>query len=210
MKNITHQKGFTVLEVIVALLLFSLLMGSLWQFYGEAYRGYISFDQQADLSEQARLVTSFIREEIRLSDQVTLLIETDTDGTKESKEIHPPVVPKTDNSSALREGELKRIKLNTLSSSRKTSRELWLKDNAPDTKEKGQYSLYYTANGTDSLISDKVDNIKVTRVKDASTAQFECTFAIRRDTAIIQEMQNTFSESLEYKTKWGTPESLGH
>jgi prepilin-type N-terminal cleavage/methylation domain-containing protein len=205
MKNTIHQKGFTVLEVIVALLLFSLLMGSLWQFYGETYRGYISFDQQSDLSEQSRLVTSFIREEIRLSDQVTIVVETDVAGTKQTKEIHPPVIPKTEDSSALREGELKRIKLNTLSSSRKTSRELWLKDNVLPLKDMGRYSLYYNANGTDSLISDKVDNIKITREQDASTVQFECTFAIRRDAAVIQEMQNTFSESLEYKTKWNTP-----
>ena len=175
MKNTIHQKGFTVLEVIVALLLFSLLMGSLWQFYGETYRGYISFDQQADLSEQARLVTNFIREEIRLSDQVTI------DTTVQ--------------------GRLTEMKLNTLlSSSKKTKREIVLDAIKEDTDEEEKtYSLYYSASGTKSLISDKVYNIKVTQEEGSSIVQFECTVAIVRDGKIIQQAVSTFSESLQYK-----------
>lgn len=182
MKNTIHQKGFTVLEVIVALLLFSLLMGSLWQFYGETYRGYISFDQQADLSEQSRLVTNFIREEIRLSDQVTIEVWSGS----EKKYINFP----SESSDSLT-GDLSEILLNTKAgtSTQKGDRKI---------KLVGE-SLYYEANHVPSLISDKVDNIKVIKETDSPIIQFECTYAIKKNGTVIQSFQNTFSESLQYK-----------
>ncbi|WP_069998221.1 PilW family protein [Cellulosilyticum sp. I15G10I2] len=198
MKKTPNQKGFTVLEVIVALLLFSLLMGSLWHFFGETYSLYIKFDHKSDLSEQARIITSFIREEIRLADEVTLTVKT-VDGS--DKKISPPEHPKTSESSDLIEGEFVTIDLNTASGTgtKKGKRQIILRENTSTEKDQGKYRLFYKANFTESLISDKIEQIKVIREKDASIVQFECILAITRDGEIFQEVQNVFSESLQYK-----------
>ncbi len=197
MKSVPNQKGFTVLEVVVALLLFSLLMGSLWQFYGDTYSMYIKFDHKTNLSEQARISTSFIREEIRLAEEVTITVK---DGTEE-KTIHPPTVPQTSKSSDKIEGELVKIELRTTprTGSGKENRQIRLRENASTQNDQGAYHLLYKANFTESLISDKIHNIKVTREENSPIVRFECTLAVSRNGEIFQQVENVFSESLEYK-----------
>ena len=197
MKNAPNQKGFTLLEVVVALLLFSLLMGSLWQFYGDTYSMYIKFDHKTDLSEQARIATSFIREEMRLAEKVTITVKTGT----EEKKIQPPTETKTSESSDKIEGELVKIELSTTpgTGSKKEDRQIGLRKNTLSANDQGAYHLLYKANSTESLISDKIYNIKVIREQNSPIVHFECTLAVIRNGEIFQQVENVFSESLEYK-----------
>ncbi|MDF2613655.1 MAG: hypothetical protein K0S71_1441 [Clostridia bacterium] len=198
MKKDLNSKGFTLIEVIVALLLFSLLMGALWEFFGNTYSVYTQFDHKTNLSDESRRVSSFIREEIRLADQVTITVE----GSPELK-IHPPETPKTmESSSLVKDKQLAKIELKTAGSGRKGDRRIELSENASFDNGEGLYKLVYIANSTSSLISDKIQNIKVTREEDSPIVVFECTISKKGETQAAQIVQHIFSESLEYKAKY--------
>lgn len=191
MKKRLDQKGFSLIEVVVALLLFSLLMGSLWEFFGNTYSVYTQFDKKTNLDDEARRISSFIREEIRLADKVAITLE-------DNSIIYPPNT--TGSSIEIKDKQLKIINLNTTGGgTKKPSRSIKLSSNGLDKSGQLMYKLEYTANGTPSLISDKIKNIKITKEKDSSIVEFTCEVRQVNDT---QEIKNVFSESLEYKEKY--------
>jgi len=188
MKKEQSQRGFSLIEVVVALLLFSLLMGSLWEFFSNTYSVYNKFDKKTNLSDESRMVSSFIREEVRLADQVTIKVKDAT--TNVEYTIKPEETFRIT-------GNLEEIILNTTETiGRKQKRKLLLTENPPGAKDKGKFKLDYVANLITSPIADKIENIKVTREENSSIIEFECTLIKNGD---IQKVENTFSESLKYK-----------
>lgn len=184
------ERGFTLLEAVVALVLFSLLLQSLLNFFGTMYVNAKEFQEKAYLMDNARSVNDFIREKIRENEKVE--IET-------SAGIIEPVA-KGDTVSEI-DGQLKEIKLYTTGN---TSIKLSvLKDGTGNYYPgKGKYKLEYWSGGTPSLISDQIEDIEVKREANSEIVEFTCKFNKHDETNEILKLEETFTESLAYKKKF--------
>lgn len=74
MRKKYNQKGFTLLEVTLALVLFSILISTAFMLFQDSYKTYIDFQNKANLLEDSRMITEFIQEEIRTADYVKMNI----------------------------------------------------------------------------------------------------------------------------------------
>lgn len=176
-KKNRQQRGFTLLEVVAALVLFTLLMSSLWDFFAGFYKNYTVFDEKADLLDQGKIVAAFIKEEIRLADEVKIVLK---DGA---------VISPVDKPHEAINGVLDKIELRTtFSTSGKKKRAISFKSG----------KLTYD-NLTSSLISDKIESIEVTKEPDSFLVKFECLFLKKGETSELQKVTYTFIGSLEHK-----------
>ncbi len=198
----SRQKGFTLIEVAVTLLLFSLTMGVLWEFFSNTYSTYVMFDKKSMLSDQSRITTSFIREEIRSAEGIT--IEVLTGAALSLEEVNPPSATGPTHEIKGILSQIKFANQTTGPGILKKKRSIKMETNTTTQGGLGKYRLIYTAGGTSSLISDKVENIKVIRDADSSVVQFECIFNEDGETQSTQIIRNIFSESLEYKEKYSS------
>lgn len=57
-----REKGFSLLEAAIALLLFGLILQSLLNFFSQMYVSSKRFDQRTYLVDNARAVNDFVRE----------------------------------------------------------------------------------------------------------------------------------------------------
>lgn len=196
MKKHLNQRGFTLIEIIVALLLFTMLLALVWECFIGIFRNYKDLEVKIKLNDQSRLVESFIKEEIRSAEQVTIIVKTETSGAEQKIE------PSTDSEARL-EGQLRKIILSNVdpySGTKNSNRSLELQKNPSLKPNEGAYIFCYTANGTSTLIADKISAIKVIRAKDSNNVDFECEFYTSGSNEAYQKLIYLFSESLDYKT----------
>ena len=179
MRKRANQRGFSLLEAILALLLFALLMDGLFDFFGKTYADYVRFDNKATNINETRAISDFIRNEIRGADEVTIKL---ADGTIITK------------------GTLMGITLTTLSNITTTTGGMGSVLKLESISGSQNYKLTYNANDRTSLISDQIETIFVDKKKDSQLINFKCQVCKEeRKDSTSQKMESTFSESLYYK-----------
>ena len=185
-----QERGFTLLEAVVALVLFSILLQSLLNFFGSMYVNAKEFQEKAYYMDNARSVNDFIREKIREN----LQVEIDTSGGL----ILP--IAKGDTVSEI-VGQLNRINLDASGNTFIKLSEL--KDGSGNyLPRKGKYKLEYWSGGTPSLISDQIEDIQVKRGANSEIVEFTCEFNKHDETKEILKLEEIFTESLAYKKKF--------
>lgn len=186
------QEGFTLLELLIAILLLSIFLAAVWQFFSIAYIRYHQNQVRIELDNNARNINQFIQTEIRKADAVQIKTE---DG-----QVIDPILTKTDNKSIT--GELKEIKLKN--GTQTYSLELVALAGGDETK--GVYELQYVTNEsgvtTRIPVSDMIQKFEVTRNKNSDEVSFYCELNRKNEEDAILKIKHTFTESLAYKQKY--------
>lgn len=190
-KNKSH-KGFTLLEMVVALLLFGFVLEMLWFLYNSIYINNLKFETNSELTESIRIVSSTIKDEIRLTDEVSIVIEQE-DGT--------PILLLPD-TQANHKGSLQAIYLNNPTNSDLGQRSIKVIATQDRQNNQGPYSLVYELeDGETAIISDKIASIEVTQVENSPNLYFDCQVESGGGTKMgeVLTLDGQFSESIQYK-----------
>lgn len=194
------EKGFTLLEAVLAILLFGFVLQMLMNFFFHMYGNGKIFQTQSYLMDNARTVNAFVKEKIRNAEEVRVTVK---DAAGNEREFGPILSP-TDRIEV--SGELVRI---TFKESTEGYKGIEIKA-AASNPNKGQYLLnYVTYDGPSDtigknavLISDMVKSIEVSYKRNSEDVLFKCSYAPQipknRNSEVITD---TFSESLIYKEK---------
>ena len=193
------DNGFTLLEAVIALVLFALLLQTLLGFFSQMYVNSKRLEQRSYLVDNARLVNEFVQEKIREASKVKI-IAIDDKGTPDdpADDVNvsiEPITTSTENTSL--KGRLVKIEMKDVLGH---ASEIEMK--AITTEGKGNYQLIYTANSSSSLISDMIENIKVKREKDSDVVEFTCDFYKKNETLDQLKLKEIFTETLAYKQKY--------
>ncbi len=207
-----QEQGFTLLEAAIALVLFCLLLQGLLNFFAVMYSNSKHLEQKAYLMDNARAINNFIGEKIKEATNVEIELTkslnnagTPNDPTDDTwanadwayRLITPILIP-SDNTA--REGRLSRI---VLQDKVGNITYIDLKFTSSADNNKGYYQLVYVSgtSATESLISDRIQNIKVTRKKDSDIVEFSCELSKKNETFNYLKIKEVFTESLAYKGK---------
>lgn len=185
-----NQKGFTFLEMIISILLLTILLGMLWNFFASVYVDYTYFDRKVNLSNQADSTQDFIRNILRTADTVTII---DTSGNSITSTTTSDVI----------DVDLKEIKC--------TQRQVGAADQtvyivlenitSPDIQQ-GKMQLVYrvgSSTGTYNLISDMVEKIQVSKPANSNYITFDCEYKKKGESNERVIVNQSFSESIAYK-----------
>ena len=176
-----------MLDISVCFVLFAIFLEGLGGFFGNFYGEFIIFAKKVALNNEADAVVSFLRTYIREAEKIKIttedgdIIEVILSGT------HPEIVEKT--LATIEVDGSKTIKLEAIST---------------PTANQGKMVLKYTSGGTSKVISDKIENIKVTREKNSDIVEFTCTIHKAGEANDRTKVVIKFAESLAYKGKLGT------
>ena len=201
-----NEKGFTLLEVCVSLILFAIMLESIWGFFSTIYINYIRFNEQVKISSEATTVEDFIVQEIRGADKVR--IKTTTPG----EQIEVTYKGSTSNVE-VKDKSLERIQYMieipnpTGGGYKEKECEIILTPISPTDEKKGKYQLSYSVKSiggvavttNNTIVSEMIENIKVTRYKDSDLVEFTCTLHKINETQNRLKLTKKFTESLEYK-----------
>ncbi len=174
------QKGFSLLEMIIVVLLTVILLEAVLEIFSNVYRETMKFYTKVNYSEELHIVSDFIRDEIRCAEEVSVVV---------SDEEHEVIEP--EKTTLATEGRLKEIKLYTKDGT--TGKIKMIKNR---NTQYGKYSLVYEATGTQNLISNLVDDIQVVHEENSSYVTFQCTIA---QIGATTRSKLSFTESLAYK-----------
>ena len=200
----TNKKGFTLLEMSLSFVLFAILIESIWGFFATISKHSIQLEQQIRMSSEAASVADFIRQELHSADEVCIvttlgtILEANSSESKTSAEVineslkaikYRVKVPKTSG-----EGYTQKTCEIVLSSVSVNS-------------TKGKQKLSYTVNAVDgswvginsAVISEMIEDIKVTRYKNSDLIEFTCEIYKNNETNPKLKIIKKFMESLEYK-----------
>lgn len=192
MKKKSH-KGFTLLEMVVALLLFGFVLEMLWFLYNSIYINNLKFETNSELTESIRIVSSTIKDEIRLTDEVCVVLEQE-DGTTIM------LLPKE--AQANRKGSLQAIYLNNPTNSDLGQRTIKVIETEDRQNNQGPYSLVYELDdGDTAIISDKIASIEVSQFENSPNLYFDCQVESGGGTKMgeVLTLDGQFSESIQYK-----------
>nr|WP_302599328.1 prepilin-type N-terminal cleavage/methylation domain-containing protein [uncultured Cellulosilyticum sp.] len=183
------QKGFSLLEMVLSIMLSAVLLQVMIVTVSNIYEGVVRFRTKVNYSEQIRIVSDFIRDEIRGATKVSIKVQ---DGSSVK------VIENGAEDSDLEiKGMLDEIKYVTAEN---TVGEIRLRKNSIYNLKQGKYSLFYEGKESDTqnLIGDLVDELKVVRMADSNYITFTCVIG-----GVNQTMgeQMSFTESLAYKEK---------
>lgn len=179
------EKGFTLLEVTISLVLIIILIEAMGGFFYHMYRDAIQLQNKIALNNSMELITTFIKEEICLADKIEIWINEQGENIKMS----------LGEGSSIEKGHLKKIRLVTGGEISYIELErVYL----PTT---GYYRLNYRANGTTSVISEFVEDITVYYKREIETLFFECKVQVENEKLERQKIVREFSASIIYKEK---------
>lgn len=200
-----NEQGFTLLEVCVSFILFAIMLESIWGFFSNIYSNYIQFNQQVSINSEATTVEDFIKQELRAADKVLIItttgeqIEVTYKASKYNIEVKDKGLKKI-------KYRVKVPKTSGIGYDEKECEMVLTRTSSTDAT-KGAYQLNYsvTFKGGGSvgynktLVSEMIENIKVTRYKDSDLVEFSCTFQKKNETNSKLKITKKFTESLEYK-----------
>lgn len=190
------ERGFTLLEVIMAFLLFGILTTMLWDFFTGSYIQALKQERQTILMNQAQTVRLFIQEEIRLSEKISIIVVTDA-----GSEV--TIEPGDESTlSDKTKGTLKEIKLDTNSSGAKGKRSIRKIKNTADTANKGMYQLVYTANKTDNPICTNIKEIEIVYEKQSKKLECNCLYEYKLAGNVVETKEDSFIITFQYKDKY--------
>lgn len=182
----SNNLGYGLLETIVVILLSAYLMQAVLGFFCKVYMDVERFQEKMMYDTEARIVSQFISDEIRTTEQVEIMVKT----SQGDKLIMPGMVLE---SSGLR-GYLKEIRVYSTNGIQGVIK---LKTNR--NEEKGKYSLVYVADDsvTQNLICDVVEEINVSCDSHADYIKFECKIGRQKEGTIKSQID--FTQCLIYK-----------
>lgn len=211
-------KGFTLLEIAVCFVLFAILLEALWGFFGNIYGEFMQFDKKITLNNEADAIESFLKDYIREADKIKI---TTADGkiievmkAKDASGVDPD--SNNPNNIEITDAEIKTIETEKteLSSATPptyitTNSKVELSAFASPTGNQGEKQLKYQAldgigggnRGTAKLISDQVENIKISRKKDSDLVELTCTLHKKDETNERLKVIFKFSVNLSYKER---------
>lgn len=175
------QNGFSLLEMVMSIMLSAILLQVMAVTVSSIYEGSVRFQAKVNYSDQTRLISDFIRDEIRSAVQVNIKVQ---GGSKVIEGVDLGI-----------EGVLDEIKYVTAEN---TIGEIKLRKNSMYNLKQGKYSLLYEGKESDTqnLISDLVNDLQVVRTAGSDYITFTCLIGEQNQT---RAKQMTFTESLAYK-----------
>lgn len=198
------EKGFTLLEVILAIMLFGILLEGIGGFFSGIYKEFTYFDTKVVLNNEATAIEDFMRDYIRMADEIKIFIKRPT--------ITDPiqVYPQTNSSTTISGETLSYIeivrKTQTTASGGgivETVEKCNIQLEGNKDKGQGSYKLYYVVknNGVENkrVISDQIENIKIAIAKDSNLVEIECMVGKENETDPRLKTTVEFTESLAYK-----------
>ena len=205
-----REQGFTLLEISVCFILFAILLEALWGFFGNIYGEFLMFDKKVALDNEADTIESFLRDYIRQADKIKIT-------TQDGKTIEVILAPPDTNpnnldviNGDLQEIEIEKKQFNAASSAYETKNSKVIVGNTSSpTGKQGKLQLTYQALsgvggsnvGSPKLISDQIENIKVTSKKDSDLVEFTCTVHKNGETNDRLKVTFRFTEALSYKAR---------
>ncbi len=205
-----REQGFTLLEISVCFVLFAILLEALWGFFGNIYGEFLMFDKKVALDNEADTIESFLRDYIRQADKIKIT-------TQDGKTIEVILAPPDTNpnnldviNGDLQEIEIEKKQFNAASSAYETKNSKVIVGNTSSpTGKQGKLQLTYQALsgvggsdvGSSKLISDQIENIKVTSKKDSDLVEFTCTVHKNGETNDRLKVTFRFTEALSYKAR---------
>lgn len=192
---IRNQKGFTLLELCMCLILLGIFLESISEFYTRCCHGYQVFYEQLMLEHEGENIETFIQSSIRKANKVKVTTQEGSkiEGGRNCEELGEKV-----------EGEnLKKIKcvsivfINGLEKEETYSIELV--DN--HGKGAGKYVLVYVGDGgkTRNVISDQVESIQITKGNQSNIIEFQC---------LLHKEKNESNKRITFSQKFSV--SLAH
>lgn len=199
-----NEKGFTLLEMSLSFTLFAILLESIWGIFSVLYMHSIELEQQIKMSHEAAAVEEFIRQEIRSADKVCIIttlgdqIETNYLGYSNNPEVKDQPLKSI-------KYQVKIPKTNGLGYTQKECEIVLFTITSDPTK--GAKKLNYivrSIGGTsvvanNTLVSEMIENIKVTRYKNSNVVEFTCEIHKKNESNPRLKIVKKFTESLEYK-----------
>ncbi len=179
-----NSRGFTLLEICVCFILFAILLESLWGFFSNTYAEFLQMDKQVMLNNEADAIQSFIKNYIRQEEKIKITTQDDS---------IIQVLTGTGNPSSDITGDLKSIEGD--------SSQLKIGTNTPPIARQGLLKLEYISGGTSKVVSDQIQNIKVTQKKDSDLVEFVCTLHKAGESNNRSKVTIRFIESLTYKER---------
>ncbi|MBE6022428.1 MAG: hypothetical protein E7231_04225 [Cellulosilyticum sp.] len=195
------ERGFTLVEMCLAMILFFLLLEGLWGFYLQVYREQSQFNERLQLMNEASDIETFIRMCLREAETVKVkTIEGDIveNSLEENGLNQKDIIDQTlDKIEFTRE-----IKVSS-SNYKKKNCLLALYDTPKSQVDKGKYSLKYRvwegAYLSSNTIGDCIETIQVTHYKNTNSIEFTCIIGKvgKENNRLLYT--HTFTESLAYK-----------
>lgn len=200
-----NEKGFTLLEVCVSFILFAIMLESICGFLSNIYSNYIQFNQQVSINSEATTVEDFIKQELRAADKV-LIITTTGEQIEVTYKASKHNIEVKDKSLQKIQYRVKVPKTSGIGYEEKECEMVLTRTSSTDAT-KGTYQLNYSVTfkgggsvgSNKTLVSEMIENIKVTRYKDSDLVEFSCAFQKKNETNSKLKITKKFTESLEYK-----------
>lgn len=197
MKN--KQVGFTLLELSICLILFSIFLEAFLGFYTNIYGNYIKTDHQMILMNEGNNVEQFIKGCIRESIKLRIwadgeVVETilDADSTYNQDVVDVPL------------DKIEFSRMIEMSKGSYQEKRCQIEMIYMGEKGNGKYKLTYEASGKPgaNTISDWVEAITVTRYKGSNNVEFKCIFQKKDEKDQRLSYTKCFSVNLDYKTHY--------
>ncbi len=209
-----RNKGFTLLEISVCFVLFAILLEALWGFFSNIYGEYMQFDKKVALNNEADAIEGFLRDYIRQADKIKI---TTQDGKVIEVILAPTVavpLPNPNNEDVLdielKEIEIEKKQLNAAGTAYEIKNsKVFVSNNTSPIGKQGRLKLSYlllsgvggSGVGSSKLISDQIENIKVTHKKDTDLVEITCTIHKNGETNNRLKKTFKFTEDLTYKER---------
>lgn len=179
------EQGFTLLEMIITILLFSMFLSAFTLFFGTVYRNYTKFQTQVKLANEERIISEFIRDEIRLAEQITIKVKP---ANLPALDIYwDKALPTAD----ITEATLMEINI------REKGKVATIKLEGLPVTAGAKYKLSYRSNGTTMVISEIIENLTISQKKQSDILSFTCVVGEKASTS--EKLTSRFEEVLTYK-----------
>lgn len=188
------EKGFTLLELCMCLVLFGIFIECLDGFLTQCTMRYKQYRSQLELTNEGQNVEDFIRNGIRKADKVQIKTESGK------------VIQAINQSLGQQESDIENEKLvkiecvsTVIEDGRQMTKKYRLEVKKSGEDYSGQYALVYNGGDVSNIISEQIEHIRVTREKGSNRVQFECSLQKKDQTNIPLNYTKCFSESIENK-----------
>lgn len=173
----SNKKGSSLLEVLLATILFSIFTMSIWGLFQKVYWAYWKTDQEVKLLEEGRMIVEFIQEEIRMAEAVVIQVRGVSDVMESEKAIHQELLQSI----------------------------AFIKDKDNLSKPNNEDKLQLFAAGGDegyylryqkNIVAEDIKEITVSREPGKDLVEITCTMASEREG---ETLPTTIVISLEHK-----------
>lgn len=200
-----NEEGFTLLETCISFILFAIMLESIWGFFSTIYINYLQFEQQVSINSEVVNVEDFIKQEIRSADKVLIL----TTSGEQIEVTYKASINNVEVKDKLLKSIKYRVKIpkTTGIGYQVKECEIILDTVSTIDETKGTKKLSYSVKSiggipvvtNHTVISEMIENIKVTSYKDSDLVEFTCEFQKRNESNNRLKITKRFTESLEYK-----------